>query len=164
VAEAAPESDRVNADLGFLFVENSFKIVGYEPPRINVRPREWIAEARRRYFAGLFVDATKLLVQVQSACENRCELLDHTAAWSLLGAIQARTNHFAATKTYVDMLKADPGASLDPTLATREAMAAFAEARSQVPMPPPPPASAQPVAPTTTPPEAVPEDVEDITR
>jgi hypothetical protein len=161
VAEAASESDRVNADSGFAFIENSFEIAGYEPPRINVRPREWVAEARRLYFAGRFAEAVSVLVQVQSACENGCEVVDHTATWTLMGTIQARTNHIAATKTYVDMLKADPLAILDPTLATREAIAAFAEARAQVPLPPPPPTSAQPAMPATTPPETLPEDVKE---
>lgn len=133
VVEFAPMGDRNKVNEGFGMIENSFRVAGFNAAPAVASVREGNVEARKLYLAGQYPPAVTLLLAVQATCRKACDPADRSAAWMLLGTIQARNNRDAATKSFAELLKTDPTATLEPALATPQASAAFAAAQAQVP-------------------------------
>jgi len=160
VVEFAPMGDRKKVNEGFGMIESSFRVAGFNAAPAVASVREGNVEARKLYLAGQYPSAVTLLLAVQATCRKACDRADRSAAWMLLGTIQARHSRDAATKTFLELLKTDPAATLEPTLATPQASAAFAAAQAQVPpvraisgevaaeSPAAPPAPPSPIPPT----------------
>ena len=139
------------------FVRQAVAAFEYSRPRplAGTPPNEKAVQcllkgARDQAIAGQAGDALSLAFQAADLCKYGCSPASRTSALVLFGTLGARSNRDAATRAFGEALAVDRHASIDPALATPDAVAAFRAAQAilppEVPFPVPQPASPAPDA------------------